>query len=85
MSAVTVYTTGRGCPRCVWTLRRLDERGIPYREVDLSAPSSAAAREYVTDDLGYTEAPVVVVSDQDHWSGFDRDLIDRITPPQEDA
>jgi hypothetical protein len=32
----------------------------------------------VIEDLGYTEAPVVVVSDEDHWSGFRPDQIDRL-------
>ncbi|QBR73330.1 glutaredoxin family protein [Microbacterium sediminis] len=36
----------------------------------LAEPGNVAAREYVTDDLGYSQAPVVVVDDHDHWSGF---------------
>jgi hypothetical protein len=32
----------------------------------------------VVDELGYTEAPVVVVDEHDHWSGFRPDQIDRI-------
>lgn len=32
----------------------------------------------VVEDLGYSEAPVVVVSDEHHWSGFRPDQIDRL-------
>lgn len=39
------------------------------------------ARTYITDDLGYSEAPVCVVEDgtgEDHWSGFRPDNIKRV-------
>lgn len=75
MYTLTVYTTP-SCIRCTMTCQRLDKAGITYRTVDVT--TDPAARSYVTDELGYTEAPVVVV-DQDednHWSGF---RLDRIT------
>lgn len=50
-------------------------KGISYEIVDLS--ESDAALEYVK-ELGYAQAPVVVVDDQDHWSGFRPDKIERI-------
>ena len=50
-------------------------KGIPYRVVDLSEDD--AALEYVK-ELGYAQAPVVVVDDQDHWAGFNPIEIDRI-------
>jgi glutaredoxin-like protein NrdH len=42
--------------------------------------ASAAAREYVTEELGYSQAPVVCVDGEPehHWSGFRPDLIDRL-------
>ncbi|WP_314456451.1 hypothetical protein [uncultured Microbacterium sp.] len=43
--------------------------------MDLS--TNPAALKYVMDELGYSAAPVVVASDQDHWSGFRPDLIDK--------
>ncbi len=49
--------------------------GIDYRVVDMT--EDAAALEYVK-DLGHLQAPVVVVDDQDHWSGFRPDHIARI-------
>lgn len=75
----TVYTTGPSCQRCNLTKRAMDKRGLPYVEVDIR--EHPGARDYVTEELGYTEAPVVVVEDgtgQDHWSGFRPDQIDRV-------
>lgn len=79
MLSVTVYTTGEGCVRCTITKRTLSKQGVPYVEVDVR--EHPAAREYITEDLGYSEAPVCVVEDdtgQDHWAGFRPDQIKRI-------
>lgn len=73
---VVVYTTGPACIRCTMTKRVLEQKGVPFTEVDIR--ENSAARDYVVEDLGYTEAPVVVVSDEDHWSGFRPDQIDRL-------
>lgn len=73
---VSVYTTGPECIRCVLTKRLLAEKGVRFLEVDIR--SNDAAREYVVDDLGYTEAPVVVVTDEDHWSGFRPDKLNAL-------
>lgn len=75
---IIVYTTGPACPQCVLTERVLSAAGIPFTEVDLTDDSNATARDYVTGDLGYTQAPVVVVDDHDHWSGFQPDLLKRL-------
>lgn len=79
--SVIVYSTGPSCVRCALTCRRLHERGIPFTVVDLSEEATDDAREYVTEDLGYADAPVVVVGDhpEHHWSGFRPDLIDRLS------
>lgn len=72
---IVVYSKPR-CVKCDWTYRQLDAKGIPYRVVDLTEEPDAL--EYVK-ELGYLEAPVVVVDDQDHWSGFRPDHIERIS------
>jgi len=79
-TSVTVYSTGAHCQRCRLTCRHLESRGIPFREVDLTDDDNTAAREFVTEDLGYTEAPVVMVDGEpeNHWCGFRPDLIDRL-------
>ncbi|MDX2377781.1 glutaredoxin family protein [Microbacterium sp. LRZ72] len=80
MVSVTVYTTGPACVQCRLTRRRLDEAGIRHSEIDLTLDVNAAARDYVTEDLGYSQAPVVVVDGEPehHWSGFRPDRIDHL-------
>lgn len=73
---VIVYTTGPECMRCTMTKRLLAQKGVRFIEVDIR--TNPCAREYVADDLGYTQAPVVVVSDEDHWSGFRPDKLDAL-------
>lgn len=79
MLSVTVYSTGPTCIRCKMTTEQLEAKGVHVEVVELA--ENSAAREYVTDELGYSEAPVVVVEDgtgQDHWSGFRPDQINRV-------
>lgn len=79
MLTVTVYSTGPTCARCTMTKKALDKQGVPFIERDVREDS--AARDYITEELGYSEAPVCVVEDgtgEDHWSGFRPDNIKRI-------
>ena len=66
--------TKKSCVQCVATHRALDAKGIEYDVVDLS--EDAAALEQVK-SLGYLQAPVVI-TDEDHWSGFRPDKIDEL-------
>jgi glutaredoxin-like protein NrdH len=68
--AVTVYTKP-SCVQCTATYRALDNKGIQYEVHDVS--TDEAALEHVK-SLGYLQAPVVV-TDDDHWSGFRPDKI----------
>lgn len=68
--AVTVYTKP-ACVQCNATYRALDKKGIAYQSVDLSQDPDALERVRA---LGYMQAPVVV-TDEDHWSGFRPDKI----------
>lgn len=63
------------CMQCTMTYRVLEKKGIEYTVVDIT--TNPAALAYVTEELGYSAAPVVVASDQDHWSGFRPDLIEK--------
>jgi glutaredoxin-like protein NrdH len=76
MTSVTVYSAGPACVQCTQTFRHLERRGIEFTKVDLRI--KVAALEYVTDQLGYSRAPVVVVDDEpeNHWYGFRPDKID---------
>ncbi|MCO4276044.1 glutaredoxin family protein [Pseudarthrobacter sp. HLT3-5] len=64
-----------GCQQCRLTALSLDKAGLNYTSVDLT--TNDAALEYVQ-DLGYGQAPVVVVDDQHHWSGFNPTEIERL-------
>lgn len=72
-AAVTVYSKP-SCVQCTATYRALDSKGITYNIVDVS--EDLAALELVK-SLGYLQAPVVV-TDTDHWSGFQPDKIDEL-------
>ncbi|WP_341977765.1 glutaredoxin family protein [Microbacterium sp. LWO13-1.2] len=80
MTTVTVYSTGPACIRCTLTCRRLAAVGIGHTVLDITRDNHAAIREFLTEELGYTEAPVVIVDDEPehHWSGFRPDLIDAL-------
>ncbi len=71
---VTVYSKP-GCQQCKFTCVALDHADIPYTVVDLTA--HAAALEYVQ-DLGYSQAPIVVVNGHHHWSGFKPTEIEKL-------
>lgn len=78
-TTVTVYTTGPDCQQCRLTKKALDRAGISYIEVDLRHNDDA--RSHVTDELGYTQAPVVIVDqggEQTHWSGFQPSQLTRL-------
>ncbi|QQQ64325.1 glutaredoxin family protein [Paenarthrobacter ureafaciens] len=70
----TVYIKPE-CPNCERTREYFDSKGITYTAVDVTEVPTAL--EYITDELGYTQAPVVVNNsdDQDHWSGLRRDKL----------
>ncbi|MEV4902860.1 glutaredoxin-like protein NrdH [Citricoccus sp. NPDC055426] len=76
MDTITVYTTGPSCMQCTMTKRAMTKAALPFEEVNLRV--SPAALEYVQDELGYDQAPVVVAGDEDHWSGFQPDEITRL-------
>ncbi|KQQ18691.1 NrdH-redoxin [Rathayibacter sp. Leaf299] len=71
--ALIVYSKP-ACVQCTATYRALDAKGIEYTTVDVTTDPVALA--YITEELGYLAAPVVVASDEDHWSGFRPDLIE---------
>lgn len=72
--AVALYSKP-ACAQCVATKRRLDKHNITYTEVDITRDQTAY--DYVV-ELGYQQAPVVVLDTGAHWSGFRMDLIDAL-------
>lgn len=69
---ITLYTKP-GCSPCRIVAKKFTEAGIEFTIVDLS--QNPAAVEYVTEELGYAQAPIVVIDDQNHFSGPDADKI----------
>lgn len=59
------------CGSCVATKMALDKVKIPYEYRDITTDPAAKA---IVDALGYSQAPVVVSGD-DHWSGFRPDRV----------
>ncbi|MBJ7287570.1 MAG: glutaredoxin family protein [Williamsia sp.] len=72
---VTVYSTPN-CVQCKATYRALDKLEIPHVSVDLATDDVARTR--LRDELGYTQAPVVVAGDE-HWCGYRPDRIKGVT------
>jgi glutaredoxin-like protein NrdH len=76
MRTITVYTNGPSCMQCRLTKTVLTSAGLVYEEIDVRRAPEAL--DYIQQELGYTQAPVVVVDDEDHWSGFQPDQIHRV-------
>ena len=73
--AVVVYSKP-ACVQCNLTKNRLDEKGIVYTTVDMTADPVALA--YVKETLGILSAPAVVAATptgDETWGGFRPDLI----------
>lgn len=73
MSQVTVYSTPT-CPWCHAVKRYLRQRGVPFRDVDVSRNRREAER--MVHKSGQTGVPVVEINGQ-IIVGFDRARIDR--------
>lgn len=71
--SITVYSKP-SCVQCTATYRVLASKGIEFEILDLSADETALQEVKA---LGYLQAPVVV-TDNDHWSGFRPDKIDAL-------
>lgn len=70
---ITVYSKPN-CPQCVMTKKHLQQRGVDFKEVDISVDDQA--KEQVS-TLGYRQVPVVHVGDE-HWGGFRPDRLNAI-------
>lgn len=62
------------CVQCTATARAFKERGISHVVRDLSEDVDALE---LVKGLGYMQAPVVVTDDE-HWSGFRPDRINEL-------
>lgn len=67
---ITVYSKPL-CVQCDATKRALNKAGVAYDVVDITEDAEALA---TIKGMGYLQAPVVITS-EDHWSGFRPDKI----------
>lgn len=67
---ITVYTKP-SCVQCRATYRALESKGLEYSVLDLTQDEQAME---MVKALGHLQAPVVI-TDDDHWSGFRPDKI----------
>lgn len=70
---ITLYSKP-ACVQCTATKKALDKADIYYDTIDISQDDEA--RDLVL-SLGYTSVPVVVSGDQ-HWSGFRPDRLSQL-------
>lgn len=81
---MTVYSKPDDCMQCKMTYRALARQGlvegVHYSTIDITDPANADHLAYITEDLGYAQAPVVVIDATQHWSGFRPDQIKRSAP-----
>lgn len=76
---VTIYTKPSGCFGYNKTKQKFVEAGLFFQEVDVT--TNQAAFEYITEELGYSQVPVVVYEregSENRWSGLNPTKIDQI-------
>lgn len=71
--SIVVYSKP-ACVQCTATYRAMDQRGIAYSVVDISKDEQALS---MVRSMGYLQVPVIV-TENDHWSGFRPDKINML-------
>lgn len=79
--SVTVFTTA-SCPQCLVTKRHLKDRNVEFEEIRIDQNPDWADR---LKGMGFMAAPVVLVEDDDVWSGYSSDSIEEWFPKQRTA
>lgn len=75
--AIAIAVYGKPvCRQCIATTRKLDTLGLAYTYTDIT--EDPGAYDYVI-GLGYKEAPVVVLSTGESWSGYRPEKLRYIT------
>ncbi|WP_024476411.1 glutaredoxin family protein [Arthrobacter sp. CAL618] len=76
---LTIYTKPQGCFGCTKTKELFAKAGIAFTEVDITTNDQAL--EYISEELGYSQAPVVVYEkdgSEDHWSGLNPSKVQHV-------
>lgn len=66
-----IYIKPTGCFGCKKTKELFDAAGVQFTAVDIT--TNAKAFEYITEELAYSQLPVVIYEkdgSEDHWSGL---------------
>jgi len=69
--SITVYSKSQ-CGQCDATKLILDKADVPYTVIDIF--DDPATLPYLQ-GLGHMAAPVVVVDENTHWAGFNREKL----------
>jgi glutaredoxin-like protein NrdH len=64
---IIVFTTGPACFMCNTTKKALTKWGLPFEEVNINEHAEWGDTLRAA---GYLQAPVVLVPEEDVWSGF---------------
>lgn len=76
---LTIYIKPTGCFGCDKTKQLFTEAGVTFTAVDIT--TTPQALEYITEELGYSQAPVVLYEkggSEDHWSGLNPTKIKQV-------
>lgn len=76
---LTIYIEPTGCFGCDKTKEKFTDAGVPFTAVDITTNDQALS--HITDELGYSQAPVVVYErdgSEDHWSGLNPTKISQV-------
>ncbi|WP_415977508.1 glutaredoxin family protein [Rhodococcus sp. 077-4] len=64
------------CDPCSGTKIILDNKKASFRIIDVT--EDPAAYRFITEDLGYRQTPVVYVDENNHFSGFQIDALNKL-------
>ena len=70
---ITVYSKP-GCGQCIFTKKHLEDKGIDFKEVDVTKDSEGLSR---VKSIGYSSLPVVEFEDI-HFNGYQADELDKV-------
>lgn len=71
---ITLYTR-TVCQQCKATKRKMATLGLEYTEINTEHDEAAAQ---LLRDKGYQQAPVVILSDGQEWTGYRPDLLEAL-------
>jgi glutaredoxin-like protein NrdH len=74
MPEITVYTK-TVCQQCTATKRKIKKEGMELYLREINVDHDEAGAQFLR-DAGYTQAPVVITSFGDEWTGFRPDLVE---------